>query len=149
MRFRRPSWRSTAASTTTSSSCCRESGRASCRFPRSVPCRVRSLDGAARVPPGAEPALDMCDRLEPHPLRRLRRQRRPLAGGAEEDKALVLSESRFEILALRIDPELEHAARTMKRAGNTPLARELADIAQVDENDVAASVQCQRRFDRQ
>src|SRR5262249_52857516 len=55
----------------------------------------------------------------------------------------------LEVLALRVDPEFEHAPRTMKGSGNTPLARELTDIAQVDENDVAASVQRQRRFDRQ
>ena len=53
--------------------------------------RLGRLDRTAGVLPGAEAAADMSDRLQPHVLRRLRRQRRAQAAGAEEHEALVLA----------------------------------------------------------
>src|ERR1039458_1137754 len=73
----------------------------------------RRLDRAARLLPGAESALDMGDRFEPHALGDLRGQRRAQPAGAEEHEALVLGESRLVIGALRVDPKFQHAARTM------------------------------------
>src|SRR6185295_18133959 len=101
----------------------------------------RRLDRPARLAPGAEAAADMGDRLKPHVLGREGGQCRALAGGTEEHEAPVLGEDRLVILALRVDPEFQHAARTMEGAGNAALAVELADVADVDEHGVAARVQ--------
>src|SRR5215475_8807552 len=99
------------------------------------------VDRAARRLPGAEAAGDMGDRPQAHSLRRLRRQRRALARRAEEYEALVGGEDRLVILALRIDPELEHPARAMEGPGHATLAVELANVAQINEYDVVAAVQ--------
>jgi len=56
--------------------------------------------------------------------------------GAEEDEALVFREHRLVVGALGVDPEFEHAARTMKRAGDAALALDLAWITQIDDNRV-------------
>src|SRR6185437_9452170 len=64
--------------------------------------------------------------------------------GAEEDEALVLRKDRLVIVALRVDPELEQAARAMERARHFSLARELARVADVDEHHVRAAVQLDR-----
>src|SRR6185295_13583865 len=63
------------------------------------------------------------------------------AGGTEEHEALVLGEDRLVVLALRVDPEFQHTARTMEGAGHAAVAVELANVADVHEHDVAASVQ--------
>jgi hypothetical protein len=68
-----------------------------------------------------------------------------LAGGAEEYETLVRREYRLVVLAVGIDPEFEHPARAMERARHAPVARELANIAQVDENDIVSAVQRNRR----
>src|SRR3569833_3321040 len=83
---------------------------------------LTGLDRAAGFLPGAEAAADMGDRLEPHALRSLRRQRRAHAAGAEEHKLLVLRKNRLVIGAGRIDPEFEHAARTMEGSGDLAVA---------------------------
>ena len=109
----------------------------------------QGLDRAARFPPGPEAAAHMGDRLEPHALRRLGGERRTQPARAEEDEALVLREDRLVIVAARVDPEFQHAARTVEGPGNAALALQLADVAQVDEHDVVAAVQLQRLLDRQ
>src|SRR6516165_8626790 len=91
----------------------------------------------------------MRDRSETHALRGLRRQRRALTGGAEEYEALVGGEHRLVILAVGIDPEFQHSARTMKGPRDAPLARELANVAQVDEHDIVAAVERNRRVCRE
>src|SRR5262249_26366249 len=40
------------------------------------------------------------------------------------------------VRAVRIDPELEHPARAMERPGDHPLALQLANVAEVDEEHV-------------
>ena len=104
--------------------------------------------GASTGPPAAfqapKPAGDVGDRFQAHALRGLRRQRRALPGRAEEYEALVCGEDRLVIFALRIDPEFEHAARTVEGAGHAAFAIELANVAQVDEHDVVATVQRER-----
>src|SRR5688572_12118487 len=50
----------------------------------------RRLDRAPRLSPGAEAALDMRNRRQPHVLHRLRCEGRAHAAGAEEDEALLL-----------------------------------------------------------
>src|SRR5262245_35645958 len=104
---------------------------------------------ATRRLPGAEAAADMRDRSEPHLVRGLGGQRRALTSRAEEHEALVLREHRLVVLARGINPEFEHAARAMERAGHAPVAVELADVAQVDEYDAVGSVQRKRVADRQ
>ena len=59
-------------------------------------------------------------------------ERRAQAAGAEEHEALVLGEDRLVVGAFRIDPELQHAARAMKRTGDLALALQLARIADID-----------------
>src|SRR5262249_45044848 len=108
---------------------------------------LRRLDRAPRLLPGGKAAGEMSDRLEPHVLRGLRRQRRAPAAVAEEKEALVRGEYRLVIRALRVDPEFQHAARAMERAGNAAVAVELADVAQIDEYDVVAAVQLERVVD--
>src|SRR6185295_8928018 len=82
----------------------------------------RRLDRPARLAPGAEAAADMGDRLEPHIFGGERGKRRALAGGTEEHEAPVLGEDRLVILALRVDPEFQHTARTMEGAGHAAVA---------------------------
>src|SRR5262245_14635270 len=105
----------------------------------------RRLDRAAGRFPGAEAAADMGDRSETHALGGRGRQRRALAGRAEEYETLVLREHRLVILALRVDPEFEHAAWAMEGAGNAAFTIELANVAQVDEYHVGAAVHRQDR----
>src|SRR5215472_10936731 len=76
----------------------------------------QQLDRTARGLPGAEAALDVCDRPQPHAMGGLRRERRAGACRAEEHKLLVLRERLLVILAQGVDPEFQHAARTMERA---------------------------------
>src|ERR1700728_4964332 len=106
------------------------------RCPLSGSCfRFRRLrfGRAARLAPGADPALDMRDRTKSHPMGRLRGERGPPAAGAKEHKALILGKNRLVIGALGIDPEFEHAARAMKGAGHAAFALELANVADIDE----------------
>src|ERR1700733_7111420 len=70
--------------------------------------------------PGAEAPRDVGDRLQPHPLCGLRRERRSRTGGAEEHELAVGREDRLVILARRIEPELQHAARAVEGGGPTP-----------------------------
>src|ERR1019366_3930787 len=87
---------------------------------------VRRLDRSARLFPGAEAALDMGHRLEPHMLGRLRSQRRAQASRTEEHKALVLREDRLVIGAMRVDPEFQQATRAMEGARHPALALQFA-----------------------
>src|SRR5947207_7184400 len=91
----------------------------------------------------------MRDGTETHAMRGLRRERRTPAAGAEKHEALVLREDRLVVGARGVDPEFEHAARTMKRAGHAPLAVKLADVAHVDEGDVVTPVKGNGLVDRQ
>src|SRR5207253_11009285 len=112
-------------------------------------CVLRQVDRPAGLLPAAEPVLDVGDRLEPHALGGLRSERGAPAARAEEYEALVLREHRLVVGALRVDPELEHAARAVKGARHAALAIELADVAQVDEHDVVAAVKLERVLDRE
>ena len=105
---------------------------------------VRRLDRSAGSLPGTEAPGDMGNRFQAHALRGLRRQRGALPGCAEEHEALVRSEDRLVILALRIDPEFQHTARTVEGTGHPAFAMELANVAQVDEDDVVAAVERER-----
>src|SRR5262245_44471245 len=100
--------------------------------------RRPSLHRTAGVAPGGKAAADMGDRLQPHVLRGLGGKRRAQAAGTMEDEGLVLLEDRLGIRALRIDPELQHAAGAGEGAGNAAIALDLAGIADVDDDDVAA-----------
>ena len=78
----------------------------------------------------------MRDRLQPHVLRRLRRQRRAHPARAEEDELLAAREEGLVIGALWVDPELDHAARHVAGAGDGALPPELPNVADIDELDV-------------
>jgi hypothetical protein len=79
--------------------------------------------------------------LQPHLLRGRGGERRAPSAGAEEHEALVLGEDRLVVGALGIDPEFEHAARAMDRAGHLSLALQFARIADVHEHHVVAALQ--------
>ena len=85
--------------------------------------------------------------LSPMRLDRLRRQRRAPAALAVEHQPLAGREDVLVIRAVRIDPELEHAARCVERAGNRAFARQFTRIAQIDEDDIVATVQRLRLVD--
>src|SRR5262249_55460268 len=59
---------------------------------------------------------------------------------AEEHKLLARGEDRLVVRTLGVEPELEHPARAVERAGNRALAVELAHVAQVHEDDVVRAV---------
>src|SRR6185503_11918847 len=111
--------------------------------------RLGRLDGAAGLLPRAEAALDVGDGLEAHAVRGLRGQSGPQAAGAEEDELLVLREDRLVVRALRVDPELQHAARAMEGAGHLAVALQFADVADVDEHGVVAAGELDRVLGRQ
>src|SRR2546430_2543501 len=96
------------------------------RHPR--PRLSRGLPGReAGLLPRGEPAVHLVDGLESHLLRRVGGQRRPPGAVAVEDEALAGREDVLVIGALRVDPELEHAARAVERAGNHALPLQLAN----------------------
>src|SRR5262245_8499519 len=88
---------------------------------------VRLLDRPTGVAPRAEAAADMGDGLQTHALRRLGGERRARTAGAEEHEFPVRRKGRLVILAGRVEPEFQHAAWAMERAGNAPLTVELSD----------------------
>src|SRR5205823_3215614 len=92
----------------------------------------------AGVLPGREAAVHLDDALEAHLLGDVGRQRRAPGAVAVEDELLVASEDVLVVGAVGIDPELQHAARAVEGAGDHALALELADVAEVDEDDVVA-----------
>src|SRR5260370_19109626 len=90
------------------------------------------FDRPARLLPGAEAALEMCDRRQPHVLRRLGGERRPPGAGTEEHEFVAALEIILGVGALRIDPHLEHAARHVDGARDRAVAPELPRIAHFD-----------------
>src|SRR2546428_11244370 len=96
----------------------------------SLPADIMRKDWTASIEPSAKTADDVGDRLQPHALRSLRGKRRARSAGAEEYEFPVRREHRLVILAGRVEPEFQHATRAMERTWNTPLAVELADVAQ-------------------
>src|SRR3984957_10875825 len=100
--------------------------------------RLDLLDRTAGIAPGGKAAAHMGDRLQPHVLRGLGRQRRTHSAGAMKDELLVALEDRLRMGARRIDPEFQHAAGAGERAGDTPLTLDLAGVADIDDHDVVA-----------
>src|SRR3977135_3562277 len=94
---------------------------------------VGRFDRATSRLPGAESAGNVGDRSQAHPLRGLRGERRALSGRAEKYETPVLSENRLVVLARGVDPEFEHDARTMERAGKPALTGAVAHCAQVEQ----------------
>src|SRR5262249_8495161 len=90
--------------------------------------RRTRFNGTTLPPPSVEPAFDMGHRLQSHALRGLRRQRRAQATGTKEYEPLIAAEYGLKILALGVDPKLQHAARAVKCARNAALPIQLADI---------------------
>ena len=93
------------------------------------------LDRAAGLLPAREAAVDVGDVGQAHLLHRLAGERAAPARGAVEHQLLLRREHFAMVRALRIDPELEHAARRVHRAGDRALAPQFADVADVDELD--------------
>src|SRR6267378_2186044 len=104
-------------------------------------------DGKAGLLPRGEPAVHLVDGLESHLLRDVGRKRRSPGAVAVEDKGLFGREDVLVIGALRIDPELEHAAGAVKRAGDHALPLQLADVSQIHEHCVTLTVSRVRFFE--
>src|SRR5215470_4588927 len=81
-----------------------------------------------RVLPRREAAVHLDDGFEPHLLSDVSRERRPPGAVAIEDELLARAEDLLVIRAVGVDPELEHAARTVIGAGNHPLPIQLAHV---------------------
>src|SRR5262249_2637868 len=58
----------------------------------------------------------------------------------------IFLKDRLGIGALGIDPEFQHAARAMKRAGNASLTLDLARVAQVNDHHIAETDASIREF---
>ena len=61
-----------------------------------------------------------------------------IAATAKKHKALVMVEHVLGIRTFRVDPEFQHAARTVKRTGHAAFAFQLANIANVDQQHIIA-----------
>src|ERR1700704_2848380 len=103
--------------------------------------RLRHFHRLSGLLPFPEPAADVRDGLHAHAMRGLRRQRGTPAARAKEHERLILGEHRFMVRAFRVDPELQHAARTRERSRHLALTGLLAWIANIDEHDIVAAVQ--------
>src|ERR1700721_4141100 len=100
--------------------------------------RLDLLDRTAGIAPGGKAPAHMGDRLQPHVLRGLVRQRRTHSAGVMKDELLVALKDRLRVGAGRIDPEFQHAAGAGERAGNSSIALDLAGIADIDDHDLLA-----------
>src|SRR5215510_5652187 len=102
---------------------------------------ARSLrHGETGLLPGREAAVHLEHWLEPHLLGDVRGEGRAPGAVAIEDEALARSEDVLVVGAVRVDPELQHAARAVEGAGDHAFPLELSNIAQVHEHDVAVLV---------
>src|SRR5581483_3834765 len=97
-------------------------------------------DGIAGALPGGEPAVHLDDRTQTHLLGDVGGQRGAPGAVAVEDELLAGGEDVLVVGAVGIDPELQHAARTVKGAGDHAFALELPHVTQVDEHRVALRV---------
>src|SRR5262245_38605837 len=97
-------------------------------------------DGVPRGLPRREAAVHLGDAGEPHLLGGVGGTRGSPRAVAVEDELLAGGEHVLEVRALRIDPELEHAAGAVEGAGDHPLPLEFPDVAEIDEDDVALAV---------
>jgi uncharacterized membrane protein len=93
--------------------------------------------------------MDVRYRFKTHALRCLCSERGTQAASTEKYKFLVLSENRFVIGTLRIDPEFQQAARTMKGARDPAIALEFANIADIDKHGIVAARKLDGLFNRQ
>src|SRR4030095_4038056 len=98
------------------------------------------LDRAACLLPGAEAALDVGDRRQPHVLRRLGRQRRAPGAGAEEDELVAALEIILGVGGRPVETPLAAGARAVGGARHRASAPQLARIADVDEGDARLAV---------
>ena len=75
-------------------------------------------------------------------------ERQPLA--QKKTKRLFSANNRLRVGALGVDPELQHAAWAGEGVRDAAVALAFARVAQVDEDDIVASVlrQCLGRLDR-
>jgi hypothetical protein len=89
-------------------------------------------------------ALDMAHWFESHSLELLSGKRRSQSAGAEKDKFLAGVENLAMIWRRRIDPKLEHPARRMQRSGNTTVAFEFANVANIDKHHVRVILELKR-----
>src|SRR4051812_3085916 len=93
--------------------------------------------GESGALPLGEAAVHLDHARQAHLLGDVGRERRAPRAVAIEHELLARREDVLVIRTVGIDPELEHAARTVERAGNHALPLELADVAQVHEDRLA------------
>src|SRR2546425_2768437 len=97
-----------------------------------------TVDGAPGRRPAAEAALEMGHARKPHLAQHVGGERRTLAAGTVHDDALRRIDLARVVVRRRVEPELEHAARHVGRAGNEAELAPLADVADVQDLDVTA-----------
>ena len=93
-----------------------------------MPRGPQSFDRPARFFPRAKTAANVRNRFKSHALRGLGREGRAQTAGTEKYEPLVLTENRLVVWALRINPELQHSARTMDSAGHPAVAFQFACV---------------------
>src|SRR5262245_22561173 len=97
-----------------------------------------ALDRSAGLGPAVEADREVGDVRESHLAEHVGRQGRALAARTIYDDPLRRIDLARVIVRGRVEPELEHAARYVRRAGNEPELAPLADVANVHDLDVAA-----------
>src|SRR5262249_29730632 len=112
------------------------SGRRQCvrfRIPkwggRSAATLGLALDGPAGLGPAIEADREVGDVRESHLAEHVGRQGRALAAGTIHDDPLRRIDLARIVMRGRVEPELEHAAGHVRRAGNEPELAPLADVA--------------------
>src|SRR5574337_2022660 len=82
---------------------------------------LQRLGRRALPDPFGPAAVDVRDVGHAHVLQRLGRERAAPAGAAEQDELLrFVGEGGLVVWGRRIDPDLQHAARRVERAGDGP-----------------------------
>src|SRR5438552_6793356 len=96
-----------------------------------------ALDGAPGSRPAGEADRQVGDAREPHLAQHVRGERGTLAAGAVHDDAFRRIDLARVVVRRRVEPELEHPAWHVGRARNEAELAPLADVADVQDLDVA------------
>src|SRR4029453_1617386 len=88
-----------------------------------------ALDGPAGLRPAGEADREVGDARESHLAEHVGRQGRALAPRTIHDDPPGRVDLARVVVRRRVEPELEHTARHVRRAGNEPELAPLADVA--------------------
>jgi len=105
---------------------------------------VSSRYRAAVAHPAFESVLDVLS-IKPHLLKCRHRQCRSPTRRTMENETFRFSKDISEIWTIRVDPELDHSAWCVYRVGYEAFSLPLADIPNVDDNDLAIVMEIDSR----